>query len=215
MRPFHDSLDLETPIISYNGAKVVYNESEIYETALPTAVVQSLVSISREQHVHLNLYSDEVWYTERPESDESRDYAEKAHLEPVGKDLSLIASDQCTKALFIAPPDRLASLSPLLSERLGAEVELTSSMSHFLEVLTYGVNKGAAIKSVCQRLNIPLSETIAFGDGLNDLEMIKLVEHGVAMENGHPTLKAQADAIAPHHDKGGVATYLTRYLNLV
>lgn len=214
MAPFYRELNLDTPIISYNGAKIVYHDLSVEENPLPSTVIQELLALSREQRVHLNLYQQEIWYTENPYCSEAIDYAEKASLSPVGGDLTLISKEPCTKALFIASPERLATLAPLIIERIGDQVDLTSSMPHFLEVLASGVNKGAAITKVCEHLSIPLHETMAFGDGQNDLEMIKVVQHGVAMANAHPRLKAFANDIAPHHDVNGVARYLSHYFEL-
>ena len=81
-------------------------------------------------------------------------------------------------------------------------------MYHFLEVLPRGVNKGVALKEVMSRLSIPLEAVVAFGDGMNDLELLKVAGKGVAMENAHPELKAQADDVAAHHDQEGVARYI-------
>ena len=214
MRPFHRQLGLQTPLICYNGAKIVFSESETIETALTPQMLRPLVELSRDHQFHLHLYRDEEWYTERPDSEESRDYAEKTHMTPIAVDLYEIANSPCTKALFIAAPERLAMLSTLITAQLGDEVDLTSSMNHFLEVLVKGINKGWDIRQVCERLALPLEQTIAFGDGLNDLEMLQLVGHGVAMENAHETLKVAADAMAPHHAHAGVARYLRGHYQL-
>ncbi len=49
------------------------------------------------------------------------------------------------------------------------------------DVTTPGVNKGTGVKAVIEKMNIPFENTYAFGDGTNDIEMIKAVCHGVAM----------------------------------
>jgi len=53
-----------------------------------------------------------------------------------------------------------------------------------------GVSKGAALEGVRDRLQLDKSEVIAFGDGLNDLEMLRAAGTGVLMGNAHPQLKA-------------------------
>lgn len=214
MRPFHTKLELDTPMACYNGAKIVFAPNEIQEQGLPAVVVKELIQISREEQVHLNLYNNEIWYTERPKSPEAEQYSEKTHMIPQGGSLDALAEQSCTKALFIADPDRLERLAPLVRARLGEYIDLTSAMSQFLEVLQKGVNKAWAIKQIAKRLDLNLDQCLAFGDGLNDLEMIQAVAHGVAMENAHPTLKQHAQAIAGHHKQDGVANYLQAYFDL-
>ena len=214
MRPFHQQLDLNTPMACYNGAKVVFAPDEIMEQGLPAFVVNELIKISREEQVHLNLYNNEIWYTERAESLEAKEYAEKTHMTPQGGPLDALAEQNCTKALFIASPERLAQLVPLVRARLGEYIDLTSAMSTFLEVLQKGVNKAWAITQIAERLELDLGQCLAFGDGLNDLEMIQSVAHGVAMQNANPTLKKCAQAIAGHHAEDGVSRYLRTYFGL-
>ncbi|WP_066800639.1 HAD hydrolase family protein [Moraxella oblonga] len=49
-----------------------------------------------------------------------------------------------------------------------------------------------------------MSEAVAFGDGLNDIEMLSSVGVGVAMANGHDDLKNVANFICPRHDEDGI-----------
>lgn len=57
-------------------------------------------------------------------------------------------------------------------------------------------------------LDIPLSEMTAFGDGGNDLEMIKEVGDGVAMSNANPVLFKVADHTTTSNNEQGVLTYI-------
>jgi HAD superfamily hydrolase (TIGR01484 family) len=61
MLPYYQSLDLDTPIISYNGAKIIYPDGEISESKLESQAVNTLVELSRSFQTHLNLYHDETW----------------------------------------------------------------------------------------------------------------------------------------------------------
>ena len=72
MRPFYQQLELTTPLISYNGARVDYGAGEVTERRLDPLVTRALIERAREGAVHLNLYGDDLWYTERAESAEAR-----------------------------------------------------------------------------------------------------------------------------------------------
>lgn len=75
-----------------------------------------------------------------------------------------------------------------------------------------GVTKGSAIKELVRKLNIPLDLTVAFGDGRNDIEMIKTVGLGVAMGNSVHELKEIAKEITDDVLENGVGKVLARYL---
>lgn len=64
------------------------------------------------------------------------------------------------------------------------------------DVSPKGINKGSAIQMVLDKLNISNSDAIAFGDNINDMEMLKTVGMGIAMANAHEKLKETADDVA-------------------
>jgi hypothetical protein len=209
MAPFYQQLGLDTPLISYNGARVDYPDGEVTERRLTSAVVRGLIELARTRSVHLNLYGDDHWYTERAESEEAKRYATLAGLTPTSINLDEVVERGAVKGLFIAPAPQLKTLRAGLEQsELIDQLSLTSSMYHFLEVLPSRVNKGVALIEVMARLEIPISQVIAFGDGMNDLELLQVAGRGVAMENAHPALKAHATELAPPHDQDGVARYV-------
>lgn len=69
------------------------------------------------------------------------------------------------------------------------ELKCTISGHGWLDFTAPTVNKGTAISSLMDKLSIHPSETMAFGDNYNDLEMLSLVEHGYVMENAVEDIK--------------------------
>lgn len=65
----------------------------------------------------------------------------------------------------------------------------------FVEILRPAVHKGRGLLQLCDSLSIPLEEVVAFGDGDNDLEFVKMAGWGVAMKNGREVLKGAADEV--------------------
>ena len=65
---------------------------------------------------------------------------------------------------------------------------------------------------LCDLLGIPTSTAVAFGDGLNDLEMIQVAGLGVAMGNAHGDMKRAARVVAPDNNADGVADILWEYV---
>ena len=82
------------------------------------------------------------------------------------------------------------------------------------EVSAGGIHKGSGVAALCAALGIEQDEVIAFGDELNDVEMIAWAGHGVAMGNAADVAKDAADEIALTNDEDGVAVVLQRLLGL-
>ena len=70
-----------------------------------------------------------------------------------------------------------------------------------LAVKARGVSKAEAIKKLAQKLGILIKDIIAFGDEVNDIEMLTLVGLGIAMENADDVVKEAADQIAGRRRK--------------
>lgn len=92
------------------------------------------------------------------------------------------------------------------------DMTVTTSVYNNLEVNAGNVTKGRALEKLCSHLNIELSQVLAFGDGCNDITMLKAAGTGVAMENGAEVLKKAADAVTATNDKEGVADFLEKYV---
>ncbi|EGV35341.1 Cof-type HAD-IIB family hydrolase [Neisseria weaveri] len=73
-----------------------------------------------------------------------------------------------------------------------------------VDMLDISSSKARGIRHALSLLAIKPEQTMAFGDGLNDIEMMQAVGFGVAMGNGHPELKAAADYICPAVGEDGI-----------
>jgi Cof subfamily protein (haloacid dehalogenase superfamily) len=62
----------------------------------------------------------------------------------------------------------------------------------FLEILHPDVNKGHGLRNMCQKLEIPMNDVIAIGDGTNDIEFLQMSGLGIAMNNAHESLRKVA-----------------------
>lgn len=82
------------------------------------------------------------------------------------------------------------------------------------DILPKGGSKAAGIEKVLEKMGLTLNDAIAFGDGINDIEMLQAVGTGVAMGNGHESVKAVATHIAEHVDEDGLAKIM-RQLNII
>lgn len=79
------------------------------------------------------------------------------------------------------------------------------------EISILGINKSTAIMKVIEHFNISKVHTFAYGDGLNDLEMLEFVHHGIAMGNAHETVKKVANEVTDSHDENGIYNSFKKY----
>ena len=74
-----------------------------------------------------------------------------------------------------------------------------------------GSGKTAAIKALAEACGISPADTVAFGDDLNDIEMLKLCGRGIAVANAVPETREAADEITFSNDEDGVAEWLLNH----
>lgn len=103
-----------------------------------------------------------------------------------------------------------------LFDKLLAWPGLTGLMDPYhkknMELYASDVTKGSGILHALAYLGIPVERSFAFGDGLNDIEMMTTVGTSLVMDNARPQLKAIADHIVPSVDEDGVAAGIEHYL---
>ena len=92
---------------------------------------------------------------------------------------------------------------PMLKDYYDSHIVAVSGVD-WLDVMKKGVTKGKAIEELCAKLGWDRAECMAFGDFLNDFDMLRACGESYAMENGHEDLKRIAKHIAPDNDSDGV-----------
>jgi Cof subfamily protein (haloacid dehalogenase superfamily) len=99
-------------------------------------------------------------------------------------------------------------LKRTLMEQLKNDVEgiyVTSSIEQLIEISNEQAGKHSGVKFIMELLKLKQEEIAAFGDGDNDIDMLKFVGTGIAVENASEQCKNAADMITKHHNENGVA----------
>ena len=104
--------------------------------------------------------------------------------------------------------DMRAALVPLVGDR----AEITYSTENgLIEIAVPGVTKASGLVEVARRVGIDEGSIVAFGDMPNDVPMLTMAGHGVAMGNAHPEARAAADEVTGSNVDHGVAMVLERW----
>ena len=92
-------------------------------------------------------------------------------------------------------------------------LSVTTSIARNVEINDGRANKGAGLQALCDFLGIGTGTAVAFGDGFNDLSMIRTAGIGVAMGNSVQAVLDAADRIAPGNDEDGVGRVVEELLS--
>ena len=126
----------------------------------------------------------------------------KAHLAALGHDVQKIQ-------VFFQDPDLRLRAMAELAERY-PDLAVTSSVPRNVEINSQQAQKGTALLALAAHLGIDPAETVAFGDDLNDLTMLRAAGIGIAMANASPQAKAAADQLTASNNESGVAQAINR-----
>ena len=100
-------------------------------------------------------------------------------------------------------------------ERFGEREHIAKALPHFLEFAQAGITKGAGLDFLSEHLGFTREQTVAFGDGENDIELVEWAGYGVAVGNAHERVKELADWVCRPVTEEGVAQVLEAYLDSV
>ncbi|KUV31367.1 hydrolase [Escherichia coli] len=136
-----------------------------------------------------NVYRDDEWFMNRHRPEEMRFFKEAvfnyALYEP-----GLLEPEGVSKVFFTCDShEKLLPLEQAINARWGDRVNVSFSTLTCLEVMAGGVSKGHALEAVAKKLGYSLQDCIAFGDGMNDAEMLSMAGKGCIMGSAHQRLK--------------------------
>ncbi len=217
--PFAQAIAANAPLILYNGAQLVdpITTTVLKSHTLALNTAQHALAIVRQCGApHVNVYVDNEIVIEA-ESPISREYSLKdaVPLRPVGDLRRFLISDPVKLMIVVDDPSRIEPLSRQLHLGLPSPCPtIVNSEPTYLEILPPGVTKGETLTAAAECLGVPLSGIVAFGDGLNDIELLQNAGLGIAMENAHAGLKAVADRVIGHHDTSSLAETLRELFDL-
>lgn len=210
---FARELELDTPIIGYQGALIREMPDPgstrpgrlLVHTPLAADVAREVVTWSRSQGLdpHLNHLERFIVRSSDPRADDySAFMGSRAEL---STDLVESIRHPITKVMAAGEPPLPAQVAPLARARFAGRADVTVSHPRFLEFVAPGVSKGRAIRWLARRMGIPLGAVLAIGDQWNDIEMLIEVGHGTAMPTAPAEVLAAARYIAPPLAEEGVA----------
>jgi hypothetical protein len=205
---------LHQPVICYQGAVVADADGTwLRHEPLPVDLARETIALLAEEGYSPNVYVDDELYV-ATDTEQARSYARlnRIRFHVVG-DLLDWLDEPPTKLVAVGDPAALDELEPRLKAHFGDREYISKSLPHFLEFARAGVTKGAGLDFLADRLGFTKAQTIAFGDGENDIELVAWPGFGIAVENAHERVKDVASWICPSAADEGVAQVLEALLD--
>jgi Cof subfamily protein (haloacid dehalogenase superfamily) len=226
VRPILKGLNLKIPIILFNGVYLTdfhTGENILTSRYLPCSHVLTIIDDASQLKLDPFVYTFDkkhtVYYRNvtNPGSQNYVDYINKIsnenRLQYTDK-YDFLADMTIPGLLFIDTYSNLAPLHEKILEKYGDELNIyfaedIAVEGHFwLQVFDGKANKGNMLKQLTQKLGIPLTDTVVFGDYLNDLEMFEISGKSIAMDNALEKVKQSADVIIGTNADFAVINYL-------
>jgi Cof subfamily protein (haloacid dehalogenase superfamily) len=213
-RQYFERLGADPPAILYNGG-LVYDfrtDTVLRRIHLDYEHARAVLEILREvPEVQPHVYAGDRVYTGRVNELTDR-YRRKdgIHVEEVGDLVAFLPRDPMKILIVGARPDLERAVSRIRT--IPMPINTVFSEETYLEILPVGSSKGVALEFVAARLEVPVSQVIAVGDNLNDLEMLRTAGLGVAMGNAPEALRMAADVVTRTNDEEGLRDVIERFV---
>ena len=207
-------LDLDTPIISYQGGLVVENGKTLYEKCITVDQAERIINWAKEEKIHINLYNNDILYAES-ESYEVKRYCNNLHTEFFIKNFSDIQKEKIHKILAIdyRNPDRISRYEKIMQERF-SDLYIVKSTPYFLEFSNKEASKYHAVKFLQDYWKLKDEEILTIGDQNNDIALLKAGGIKVAMGNATDELKQIADYVTDTVYNDGFISAMERFCSI-
>ncbi|MCD7971941.1 MAG: Cof-type HAD-IIB family hydrolase [Candidatus Azobacteroides sp.] len=196
--------------VTINGGFCLLGQKVIYRNTIPTTEIETLIHYQKtiesfpvvfvqENELFINYYNETVYEIFEllnfpPPPIQS---LEKALDSPVFQIIAFFHTEQEKTIMSHLP-----------------ECESTRWNSLFTDIIPKGGSKSVGIEKIIHHLGISIEETLAFGDGGNDIDMLQHVGYGIAMGNAEEKVKKVADYVTDTVDKDGIYKAL-EYLHIL
>lgn len=193
--------------ITVNGGYCITSAGEvIFESAFPRATVERVIDLSEQYGFDLNVMTHQDMYVSSM-GERVKKIASMINIMPTVADVRAIAATQPVVQMCPYISRELEQeIMPLLPDCVGSRWIET-----FMDLNVRGVDKSLGIQQVMNYYGLTMAEAMAFGDGGNDLPMVRDAAVGVAMGNASDELKAVADYITSSVDEDGVSRALEHF----
>ncbi len=210
LKAFAQELGVNAPCVCFNGGGVVdvFTDKVYYQTPVPLELAKDIAREAENMNLYVHAFVGGGYIA--PEYNEKTAAYEKlttVKATVVNGRISENLTEAPMKVLVLDTPEGAEKALPILQEKFMGRASIMRSQKHLIECVDKNTSKAGALEHLIQTLGIDRAETVAFGDGQNDLEMLKWARESYVMDNASDAVKNACDRfkIAPSNREDGVA----------
>ena len=215
VRGFSEVLGLEKmPFILYNGAMAMMDGEVLYSLTFPAETARMVVEEGHKRNSTMICWANNKLYSETV-NEKINFYKSFSGVEPIVlKSLADVADEGAgiTKFVWYDDDERTKLNFDEFSETMGDRLNVHPSQHDFLEFVNKDCSKAIAMQKICEKLGIDVKDTVAIGDGFNDLSMLRFAGLGVAMGNADERIKKECGYVTDGNDNDGAAKFIEKFV---
>ena len=216
VQPVLGPIPINAPLICCNGGLIIEPTTRqvLYVRPMSLSLAHDLLRVVQKEGLEIWFYLDDL--------ETMLEYLPNGPGFVLRRDGALVRQLEDPVAEMTRPPHKavIRTESPqatpavvaCVQQHVGDQARVLASSRQMVEVIMPGISKAHAMSRVAAQLGVEQRETIAIGDGNNDIEILEWAAMGVAMGNATHAVKAAADWIAPTVEEDGVAVTLRRFV---
>ncbi|ACA30972.1 Cof-type HAD-IIB family hydrolase [Histophilus somni] len=206
-------------MITSNGARAQDLQGNLLvRNYIPETIAFEIMNLPFDRtHICVNSYQGDDWFinTEVPQL---RKYHQDSGFMYKVVNFAQHHGKTTEKVFFLGrEPQDLVNIETSLKTTYGDKLSITYSTPVCLEIMNQNVSKATALEQVLAERNYGMQQCIAFGDGMNDIQMLTQVGKGCVMSNADPRLKSACPnlEIIGLNAQESVARYLCTLFNII
>ncbi|MGO1243280.1 MAG: Cof-type HAD-IIB family hydrolase [Sphingobacterium sp.] len=194
--------------ITFNGGYCITTENEIlFKQTIDPKDVNAILAHAKTQSLSFSLMSEQEITIHDVTPEIAGMYAHLNLPVPPTVEMDQVDASSILQAnIFIGPEQENEFMKSVMPNSVASRWTPL-----FADVNPKGLSKKVGIDIFCKYFGVPLEQTMAFGDGGNDITMLKHVGIGIAMGNANPEVKEIADYITSEVDENGIWNALKNY----
>lgn len=190
--------------IAENGAYIAEGEQELYCSVIDRELVNQIVDIiEKTPRIFMIMcgkkgaYVESKYFEYRPEV--KKYYCSYAFIDSFEE-----VDDEIVKIAIFDPAYNIREFENDIRNKLPQGLKLVTSGNEWMDIMNEDINKGVAMNLIQEKLGIAKEECAAFGDQMNDYELLKEVKYAYAMSNAVDAIKEIAYEVVSSNDEQGV-----------
>ncbi|MBO4375263.1 MAG: Cof-type HAD-IIB family hydrolase [Lachnospiraceae bacterium] len=201
-------------IVSGCGTMIEYDDRVVWSKIMPAEEVDRILEITKKHGFKVIMEGTKCLYANVEEfPDDDQNYYMRKISREMGEDLHRLSDVKNGQIQKFSCSTRGCDRAPF-KEELKDSYDFIEHNDAVMEVVPKGHNKGTGIQRVCELLGAQIKDTFAFGDSINDKEMLIEAGTGIVMDSGTDEAKKYADHVTTGLLEDGIMNAM-RYYSLI